>query len=108
MVLGWSRATYVEFIRKADTSAFLHCHINAFEFFGGVPDTALYDNTKLVVLSRQDDGTPVGNERFLDFSLRVGFRAHLCQPYRCWISLPIRSGPCLRCGWSEQRRRSAH
>lgn len=82
MVLGWSRALYVEFIRKADTSAFLRCHVNAFEFFGGVPDTALYDNTKLVVLSRQDDGTPVWNERFLDFSLRVGFRAHLCQPYR--------------------------
>ena len=82
MVLGWSRALYVEFIQKADTSAFLRCHLNAFQYFGGVPKTALYDNTKLVVLSRDELNHPVWNERFLDFSLRVGFSARLCQPYR--------------------------
>lgn len=82
MVLGWSRALYVEFIQKADTSAFLRCHVNALQYFGGVPLAALYDNTKLVVLSRDEQNHPVWNERFLDFSLRMGFSARLCQPYR--------------------------
>lgn len=82
MVLGWSRALYVEFILKADTSAFVRCHLNAFEYFGGLPHTCLYDNTKLVVLERDDQGEPVWNPRFLDFALQAGFMAHLCQPYR--------------------------
>jgi transposase len=82
MVLGWSRALYVEFILKADTSAFLRCHLNAFDAFGGVPHTCLYDNTKLVVLERDDQGEPVWNSLFLDFALQAGFVAHLCQPYR--------------------------
>ena len=37
MVLGWSRAIYVEFVRRADTTSFIQCHVNAFEYFGGVP-----------------------------------------------------------------------
>ena len=35
MVLGWSRAIYVEFVRRADVAAFIRCHLNAFDYFGG-------------------------------------------------------------------------
>ena len=31
MTMGWSRACYVELVRKADTAAFIQCHVNAFE-----------------------------------------------------------------------------
>lgn len=82
MVLGWSRALYVEFLERAETVSFIWAHIRAFEHFGGVPEHCLYDNTKQVVLKRGEGGEPVWNERFLDFSLRAGFDLKLCRPYR--------------------------
>lgn len=56
MVLGWSRAIYVEFVRRADVRTFIRCHLNAFEYFGGVPRRCLYDNAKVVVLERDEEG----------------------------------------------------
>ena len=43
MTLGRSRASKVELVQRADTSAFIQCHVNAFEFPGGVPGRCLYD-----------------------------------------------------------------
>ena len=34
MTMGWSRACYVELVRRADTAAFIQCHANAFEYLG--------------------------------------------------------------------------
>ena len=45
MTLGWSRACYVELVRRADTVAFIQCHVNAFEYLGGVPRRCLYERT---------------------------------------------------------------
>ena len=33
MVLGWSRAIYAEFVRRADEATFIRCHLNAFDYF---------------------------------------------------------------------------
>jgi transposase len=82
MVLSWSRMLYLEFVRRADTSTFLRCHLHAFEYFGGVPQRCLYDRTKLVVLGTDAAGAPLWNERFLDFALRLGVAATLCHAYR--------------------------
>ncbi len=81
MVLSWSRAIYVEFVRRCDVANFMRCHVNAFEYFGGVPRRCLYDNAK-VVLGRDAGGHVEWNSRMLDFALRVGFELRLCQPYR--------------------------
>lgn len=35
--LGWSRATYVEFVSDERMETLLDCHEHAFHFFGGVP-----------------------------------------------------------------------
>jgi transposase len=43
MTLGRSRACYVELVRRADTAAFIQCHVNAFEYLGGVPRWCLYE-----------------------------------------------------------------
>ena len=59
MTMGWSRACYVELVRRADTAAFIQCHANAFEYLGGVPRRCLYDNAKVVTLGRDDDQRPV-------------------------------------------------
>lgn len=81
MVLSWSRMLYVEFVRRADTATFIRCHLHAFEHLG-VPKGCLYDNTKLVVLGRDEAGEPLWNAAFLDFALRLGFEVRLSRPRR--------------------------
>ena len=92
MTLGWSRACYVELVRRADTAAFIQCHVNAFEYLGGVPRRCLYDNAKVVTLGRDEEKQPIWNQRMLDFAMRVGFETRLCQPYRAQTKGKVESG----------------
>jgi len=92
MTMGWSRACYVELVRKADTAAFIQCHVNAFEYLGGVPRRCLYDNAKVVTLGKDETGRVEWNLRMLDFALRVGFEIRLCQPYRAQTKGKVESG----------------
>ena len=92
MTLGWSRACYVELVRRADTAAFIQCHANAFEYLGGVPRRCLYDNAKVVTLGRDEGKQPIWNQRMLDFALGVGFEIRLCQPYRAQTKGKVESG----------------
>ena len=92
MVLSWSRAIYVEFVRRADTASFIQCHVNAFDYLGGVPRRCLYDNAKVVTLGRDEEGRIDWNRRMLDFSLRLGFELKLCQPYRAQTKGKVESG----------------
>ena len=92
LVLSWARASYVEFVRRADTATFIRCHLNAFEYLGGIPERCLYDNAKVVVLGRDPTGEPLWNPQFLDFSLRVGFQVTLCHPYRPQTKGRVESG----------------
>lgn len=82
--LGWSRASYVEFVEDERLETLLSCHERAFGYFGGVPREVLYDNMHAVVTTR--DAYGVGRHRynrsFLDFAHHYGFRPRLCQPYR--------------------------
>ncbi len=93
MVLSWSRAIYVEFVRRADTASFIQCHVNAFEYLGGMPRRCLYDNSKVVTLGRDEEGRTEWNRRMLDFALRLGFESRLCQPYRAQTKEP--DAPCI-------------
>ena len=92
MVLGFSRAIYVELVRRADVATFIRCHINAFEYFGGVPRGCLYDNAKVVVIERDEDGRHEFNSRMEDFARRVGFDLRLCRPYRAQTKGKVESG----------------
>ena len=92
MTLGWSRACYVELVRRADTAAFIQCHVNAFEYLGGVPRRCLYDNAKVVTLGRDEEKQPIWNQRMLDFAMRVGIETRLCQPYRAQTKGKVESG----------------
>jgi transposase len=55
MVLAWSRAIFLRFYLSAAMPSFLRGHVEAFEFFGGVPRVLLYDNLKSAVLERAGD-----------------------------------------------------
>lgn len=82
--LGYSRASYVEFVSDMRLDTLLACHANCFNWFGGVPQRALYDNMKTVVIERDAYGPKLHRfqQGFLDFAGHYGFRPELCRPYR--------------------------
>ena len=55
MVLSWCRQIFLRFYLSAAMPSFLRGHVEAFEFFGGVPRVLLYDNLKSAVLERAGD-----------------------------------------------------
>jgi len=82
--LGFSRASYVEFVSNMKVETLIACHERAFASFGGVTRRVLYDNMKTVILERDAYGE--GEHRFhagfLDYARHSGFVIKLCQPYR--------------------------
>lgn len=77
--------------KTSDVATFIRCHVNAFRQLG-IPRRCLYDNAKVVVLGRTEAGDPVWNERFLDFTLRLGFDIQLCKPYRAQTKGRVEAG----------------
>ena len=57
MDLPHSDAPFMKAYPAETTEAFLDGHVSAFAFFGGVPQSILYDNTKLAVAKICGDGT---------------------------------------------------
>jgi transposase len=55
MVLSWSRAIHAVFTLDQSMESFLRGHIEAFEYFEGVPRAVLYDNLKSAVLERRGE-----------------------------------------------------
>jgi len=82
--LGWSRASYVEFVTDERLETLLGCHERAFYFFGGVPREVLCDNMRTVVTERDRYGPGLHryNRTFLDFAHHLGVLRRLCRPYR--------------------------
>jgi hypothetical protein len=77
--MSFSRNLYIEFTTSMNFSTFLCCHINAFNFFGGVPQSILYDNLKSVVRTRLGSKITY-NGHFLDFASWYGFNPKVCNP----------------------------
>ncbi len=50
MRLSYSRLDYYEKVYDQKVETFIRCHINAFEFFGGVPEYVRIDNLKSAIL----------------------------------------------------------
>lgn len=70
MVLSFSRMLFVAFTRSMNLASLIGCHQQAFEFFGGWPQSILYDNMKQVKLG-PDQWHPL----FVDFASHYGFVA---------------------------------
>lgn len=83
MVLGFSRMAFVYFTDNMRQETWQECHIKAFEYFGGVPQTLLYDNLKSVVIQRDKYGKNQHefNNDFLEFA-KDNFIPKLCKVYR--------------------------
>ena len=59
-VLGYSRMRFVTFVKRCDTPTMLRCMREAFDYFGGLPRTALTDRMKSVFLDEMDGESPNG------------------------------------------------
>jgi transposase len=81
IVLSFSRMLYARVVTDESLPTFLECHRHAFEYFGGVPEEILYDNAKVVALSRTKE-VVVYNPGLVDFAGVYGFRPIVCKPYR--------------------------
>lgn len=68
MVLSFSRMLFIRFTTSMRMRELIACHQEAFAFFGGWPQSILYDNMKQVRLSPCQ-----WNEQFLDFARHYGF-----------------------------------
>ena len=82
--LGYSRLTFVRFVTSEGFESVRECLLAACHYFHGVPQHALFDNMKTVVLERDVYGP--GQHRFhpglLSLADELGFVPRLCRPYR--------------------------
>lgn len=81
MVLSWSRHIFVRFSLDQRMGSFLRGHAGAFDFFGGVPRVALYDNLKSAVTSRRGQAIQF-NETLLAFANHHRYEPRPVAPYR--------------------------
>lgn len=81
MILGSSRTRYVEFTKRCDFYSLIKCIVNAFEYFGGVPEIVLTDRMKTVI-DGSEAGKPLWNSKFEDFAADMGFVPKVCRARR--------------------------
>lgn len=79
MVLGYSRDAYREIVKSQDTTTWCNCHINAFEYFGGVPEVIIPDNLKSAII-KASFMDPVANRSYADLARHYGFQIDPCLP----------------------------
>ena len=74
MTLSYSRYRYVEFTFTQTVRSWIQSHINAFEFFGGVPKRAVLDSLKSGVI-KADIYDPIMNRSYFELERFYGFVA---------------------------------
>ncbi len=81
--MGYSRVSYVQYVTDEKVETLIDCHLNAFKYFGGVPEHGLYDNMKTVIIKRNQYGYGKHklNPLFEDFAKHCGFKIKVCKPY---------------------------
>ena len=80
MDLPHSDAPFMKAYPAETTEAFLDGHVSAFAFFGGVPLSILYDNTKLAVAKICGDGTRERTRAFTELVSHYLFADRFGRP----------------------------
>jgi len=73
MTLAYSRMIFLKFFLGVSSTHFIQGHLDAFDYFGGVPRTILIDNLKTGVTERLGSLVEF-NESYLTLSRHFGFR----------------------------------
>lgn len=87
IVLCHSRLLHLQFALSMSMEHFLHGHLQAFQYFGGVPRRLIIDNLKTAVLDHPLGQEPNYNPRYLDFAAHYGF-----APVACNVRKPNEKG----------------
>lgn len=84
LVEGHSRKMYLEFTHGQNFETFARCHVQAFQFFGGIPGREIwYDNLATAVA--EHDGRLVRFQpRFLAFARELDFCPRACNRGAGW------------------------
>ena len=80
MDLPQSDACFVKAYPRETTEAFLDGHVSAFAFFGGVPLSILYDNTKIAVAKICGDGKRERTRAFTELVSHYLFQDRFGRP----------------------------
>jgi transposase len=86
MRLSYSRKDYYEKVYDQKVETFIQCHINAFEYFGGVPRCVKIDNLKAAILEA-NFYEPIYQEQYKNFAKYYGF-----SPMPCRVRKPQEKG----------------
>lgn len=81
-VLSFSRRFHVWSTFSQDAEHTYQSLIEAFHYFGGVPDTVLVDNQKAAVLTHHPHQGVIFNEGFQLLAKHYGFAPKACRPQR--------------------------
>jgi transposase len=80
MRLCYSRRLFVMAFPTQKQEAFFEGHVQAFHFFGGVPQRVAYDNLKAAVRKVLEGRNRVEQERFVLFRSHYLFESRFCTP----------------------------
>ena len=78
MRLSYSRLDYYEKVYNQRVETFIQCHINAFKYFGGVPEYVKIDNLKAAILEA-NFYEPVYQQLYKAFADYYGFKPQPCR-----------------------------
>lgn len=81
MRLSYSRYDYYEKVYDQKVETFIQCHINAFQYFGGVPAVVKIDNLKAAILEASFY-EPIFQQLYKTFAQYYGFSPVPCRVYR--------------------------
>ena len=81
MRLSYSRLDYYEVVYDQRVETFIRCHINAFNYFGGIPQYVKIDNLKSAIL-QANFYEPIYQELYKNFAYHYGFHPLPCRVRR--------------------------
>ena len=76
--LSYSRLDYYEIVYEQRVETFIRCYINAFNYFGGIPQYLKIDNLKAAIL-KANFYEPIYQELYKNFTSCYGFRPLPCR-----------------------------
>lgn len=96
MRLCYSRRTFVMMFPSQNQESFLFAHVQAFNFFGGVPARISYDNlataVKLAFDKKDKRKKRLENRTFVAFRSHYLFESHFCTPAAGWEKGQVEHG----------------
>jgi transposase len=78
--LRYSRKAFRRIVFTQHQSVFFECHIEAFEWFGGIPSTVVPDNLKAAIIKASWED-PLVNRSYRSLAEHYGFTISPCRPY---------------------------